>query len=296
MGKADSMASGHILAALVMTGWGLTFIGTKILLRSFSPTEIILMRFILSYLTLWLVHPAILRTGGIKEELPYIIAGTMGVTCYYLLENVALTLTMASNVGIIIATSPFFTAILAGIVYGKEERADWHFYLGCMIAFAGIIIISVNGAELHMNPLGDLLTVGAAISWAFYGLAMKKIHLFCHDNILNSRRIFFWGLLTSAPICLISGFHPDYHAIIQPLNLTILLALGTGAGAICYVLWNMASEILGPVRVNVYIYLDPVVAVLGSALILHEPVTAKAVAGIVLILGGLIYSETHGSF
>ncbi len=284
---------GHILAALVMTGWGTTFIGTKVLLRSFSPTEIILLRFLISYLTLWVIRPKRIRLTGWKQELPYIIAGTMGVTCYYLLENVALTFTMASNVGIIVATAPFFTAILARMIYGDEEKAGWHFYLGCGISFVGIIVISINGAQLNMNPLGDLLTVGAAMSWAFYSLALKKIHNYGYDDILNSRRIFFWGLVTSVPICLLTGFHPAVEEILKPLNLAILLALGIGAGAICYVLWNMASGILGPVRVNVYIYLDPVVAVAASAMVLHEPITLKAILGTILILGGLIISEFH---
>lgn len=56
-----------------------------------------------------------------KQELYFAAAGLCGVTLYYLLENIALTYTFVSNVGVIISIAPFFTAILAH-VFLKGER------------------------------------------------------------------------------------------------------------------------------------------------------------------------------
>ena len=167
---------GHLLAALAMTVWGVTFIMTKVLLRSFSPTEIIMMRFAISYLALAILQPRPLKFEGVRHELPYIAAGVMGITLYYLLENFALTYTLASNVGVIVATAPFFTALVAGLIFGEEERPGRAFFLGCILSFLGIVLISVNGAQLEMNPIGDLMTLGAALSWAFYSITIKSKH------------------------------------------------------------------------------------------------------------------------
>lgn len=57
-------------------------------------------------------------------------AGLCGICLYYLLENIALTYTMASNVGVIISVAPFFTAISAHIWMKTEEKLQIRFFLG----------------------------------------------------------------------------------------------------------------------------------------------------------------------
>ena len=59
---------------------------------------------------------------------------------YYLLENIALTYTMASNVGVIISVAPFFTAILAHIFLKQDEKLRANFFIGYLIAMAGLLL------------------------------------------------------------------------------------------------------------------------------------------------------------
>lgn len=75
------------------------------------------------------------------------------------------------------------------------------------------------------------------------------------------------------------------------MNLFNMLYLGLGASAACFVTWNFAVKVLGAVKSVVYIYLNPVVTVFASALILREPVTVLSAAGTLLTLAGLILSE-----
>lgn len=103
-------AKGHFLALFTICVWGTTFIATKVLLKAFTPIEILFMRFLMGYFILLLMNHQGLSVSNIKQELYFIGAGITGVTLYFLLENIALTYTYASNVGIIIATAPFFTA------------------------------------------------------------------------------------------------------------------------------------------------------------------------------------------
>jgi drug/metabolite transporter (DMT)-like permease len=70
-----------------------------------------------------------------------------------------------------------------------------------------------------------------------------------------------------------------------------MLFLGLGASALCFVTWNYAVGVLGPVKTSVYIYVNPIVTVVTSAIILHERITVIAMAGVVLILAGLYLSE-----
>lgn len=96
------------LAVITIFIWGTTFISTKILLDAISPIEILFLRFIIGFLVLLLVYPHWFSVKEKKQELYFAGAGLCGVTLYYLLENIALTYTFASNVGVIISIAPFF--------------------------------------------------------------------------------------------------------------------------------------------------------------------------------------------
>ena len=97
--KFDRTTPGHLAALLTIFIWGTTFISTKILLKDFQPIEILLFRFLLGAAALFLVCPRRIKGTSPKQELTLAAAGLCGICLYYLLENIALTYTMASNVG-----------------------------------------------------------------------------------------------------------------------------------------------------------------------------------------------------
>ena len=99
--------------------WGTTFISTKVLLKAITPIEILFLRFTIGLIVLSLVYPRRLKIKERKQELYFAAAGLCGVTLYYLLENIALTYTFASNVGVIISIAPFFTAVFATSIFKR---------------------------------------------------------------------------------------------------------------------------------------------------------------------------------
>ena len=84
---------GHALACMTILIWGTTFISTKVLLRDFTPLQILFTRFMIGYLALWAVCPKLTKIRRKKEELYFLAAGLCGVTLYFLMENIALTYT-----------------------------------------------------------------------------------------------------------------------------------------------------------------------------------------------------------
>lgn len=100
--------AGHLSALLTILIWGTTFISTKVLLVAFQPVEILFFRFVLGFLALLVICPHRLFGTTRWQELTFAAAGFCGVCLYYRLENIALTYTMASNVGVIISVAPFF--------------------------------------------------------------------------------------------------------------------------------------------------------------------------------------------
>lgn len=282
---------GHIVAILTIAIWGTTFISTKLLLNDFTPIEILFFRFIMGLIALIIVYPHRLKVKDKKHELLFAGAGLCGVTLYYLLENIALTYTMASNVGVICSLAPFFTAILI-YLFLKDEPLRGNFFIGFVVAMVGISLISFSGtSNFQLNPLGDLLAVGATIVWAFYSLFTRKISSYGYNTIQITRRMFFYGIIFMLPALFLYNFRLGIERFANPVNLFNIIFLGLGASALCFVTWNFALKVLGAVRTSIYIYMIPVITVVTSMIILHEKITGMAALGTILTLAGLFVSE-----
>lgn len=282
---------GHLASLLTICIWGTTFVSTKILLVDFQPVEILFFRFVMGLIALLLVYPRRLKGTSRSQELSFAAAGLCGVCLYYLLENIALTYALASNVGVIISVSPFFTGLLSHLLL-KEEKPKANFFLGFAVAMAGIVLISFNGSRLELSPAGDLLALLAALVWALYSVLTKKISGYGYHTILTTRRIFFYGLLFMIPALFLFDFELRLSRFADSGYLFNIIFLGLGASALCFVTWNFAVKVLGAVKTSIYLYMVPVITVVTSVLILHEQITVLAACGTILTLVGLFLSES----
>lgn len=107
----------HAAAILTILIWGATFTSTKVLLQAFAPIEILFLRFLLGACALLLACPRLLHVRDRRREVTFALAGLCGVTLYFLLENIALSYSTASNVGVLVGISPFLTALLAALTW-----------------------------------------------------------------------------------------------------------------------------------------------------------------------------------
>ncbi|OMF15271.1 EamA family transporter [Paenibacillus amylolyticus] len=285
------VSTGHLHALFTILIWGTTFVSTKVLLIDFTPVEILFFRFLIGYLVLLLIYPRSLRIASFREEWLFIGAGLCGVTLYFLIENIALVYTTASNVGVIVSIAPFFTAVLAHF-FLDGEKLTRRFIIGFGIALSGIILIALNGSfVLQLNPVGDLLAFIAPAVWAIYSVLMRKIGELPYHTIGATRKVFFYGLVLMLPALLLSDFHLELGRFKNMTNLSNLLYLGLGASALCFVTWNRTVNLLGAIKASVYIYLVPVITVVSSAIILREQITWVILLGAFLTLFGSYISE-----
>lgn len=235
----------------------------------FKPVEILFFRFIMGFLVLLIICPHRLKGVEWKQEATFIASGLSGICLYYLLENIALTYTLASNVDVIISVAPFFTAILAHVFMKAEEKLRVNFFVGLIVAMAGIILISFNGSKLELKPKGDILAIIAAFVWACYSILTKQISSYGYPVILTTRRTFFYGILFMIPTLLFFDFNIELSRFTNITYLLNILYLGLDASALCFVTWNFAVKILGAVKTSVYIYMVPVITVVTSVVKIH---------------------------
>ncbi|MDY5239552.1 MAG: DMT family transporter [Bacteroides helcogenes] len=277
----------HIIAVLTVGIWGLTFISTKVLIESgLSPQEIFLIRFLVAYVGIWFISPHKFFADNWKDEFWLLAGGITGGSFYFLTENTAIGITLVSNVSFIVCTAPLLTTILALMIYKKEKATRW-LVAGSLIALLGVALVVYNGNfVLRISPLGDLLSLSAALMWAFYSLIIKKI-TDRYSTVFITRKVFFYGVLTILPFFVIHPWQFDVERLLRPAILFNLLFLGVLASLICFVVWNMVLKRLGTIKASNYIYLNPVFTLAGSVLLLGEHLTPVALSGAVLILGGV---------
>lgn len=286
--KNHGRLTGYLFALFTIIVWGSTFISSKKLLVFYTPAQIMLTRFLLAYCALWLLRPRKL-TLSLRQEALFLLLGLTGCSIYFYTENTALTYTLASNVSIIVAAAPIFTAVIAHVA--GEERFRRSTLWGFLIAFAGVILVVCNGTfVLKLNPRGDLLALGAALCWAAYSVLLRR-NTGDLDPILVTRRTLFWGLVTALPLVLLEGVPYPTAPLLTPTAAGNFLFLGLIGSGLCYVLWNHAFRLLGVVATNNFIYLNPFITIVAARIFLGERISPLALLGAALITAGVAASQ-----
>ena len=286
--KNRQTLTGYLFATFTITVWGSTFISSKTLLAVYTPAQIMLTRFLLAYAMLWLLRPKKLNCNW-KEEIVFLLLGLSGCSVYFYTENSALTYTLASNVSIIVAAAPIFTAILAH--FAGVERFRSGTLWGFLIAFSGVILVVCNGTfVLKLNPRGDLLALAAALCWAVYSVLIRKLDDSL-DSLLITRRTLFWGILTAIPMVLLEGQPYPTEPLLTPVIAGNFLFLGLIGSGLCFVLWNRAFAYLGVVTTNSFIYVQPFITILVGWVFLREPISPLALVGAGLITAGVVATQ-----
>lgn len=281
----------HLIALIIVSIWGITFISTKVLLfEGLSPADIFFYRFALAYIGIWFFGKSRLFSKSVRDELIFVLIGITGGSAYFLTENFALDYTLASNVALLVCTAPLLTALFSRI-FLKSEKIGRSLVQGSLVALLGVALVVFNGRFiLQLNPLGDLLSVSAAMCWAIYTILLKKVTS-RYSILFITRKVFFYGLLTILPVFIFFPLKTDTAILLQPDVIGNLLFLGVVASLLCFYFWNMVVKYLGAVQTTNYVYVVPVVTLIASYLILDEPITTIAIVGAILILAGVWWAE-----
>lgn len=281
----------HIMAIFTIIVWGTTFVSTKVLINDgLSPIEIFLYRFSLAYVGIWLLSPKPFFAKTVKDEILCVVAGMGGGSLYFMFENTALRITLASNVSLIICTAPIFTAFLSYLIY-RKEKLKFHLIMGSLIALFGVALVVFNGSFiLQLSPLGDLLTILAALSWAFYGIVLRRLNK-SYSTLFITRKVFFYGVVTMLPFLAFNSSVFHFSLLTNPKIIANLVFLGILASLLCYIMWNSAVKELGIMKTSNYIYFVPLITLLTSAIVINEQITYIAILGSMFIILGVYIAE-----
>lgn len=273
--------------ALLALIWGSAFLWIKLADRGFSPVEVTLARLALGAAVLFIMvclrHEAIPRPGLVWVHIA--VAALFANAAPYLLFAVAEQRVDSSTAGIINATTPLWTVVLALAVRHQKTVTSWQ-AAGLVFGFAGAVLIftpwhSASG----LVSAGGLECLAASASYAVSYIYM--------DRYLARRGIGPVVLsacqLTLAAVMLalalpVSGVQTPRITAGDLAAVAVLGILGTG---LAYVLNYQIITSEGATVASTVTYLVPVVAIVLGVLVLSETITATVLAGIALVLTGV---------
>lgn len=261
--------------------WGSTYLAIRVALVGYPPFFMAAIRFLIASILML----AALRWRGVamptaRQWINCAITGTLllgfgnGLVCFA--EQ-----TVASGIAAVaVASMPLFAAVFAGFYRQWPNRAEW---IGLLVGFAGVIMLNFGG-DLRGSPLGALALVTGAASWAFGSVWARRQDM-PHPAMSTAAQ-----MLCGSVVLAIAGWIGGERIAAMPssdatLALGYLVVAGSllGFSAYIYLLHHVR-----PALATSYAYINPPVAVLVGVLLGGESVRTLDIAGMVVILAGVI--------
>ena len=273
--------------ALLALIWGSGFLWIKLADRGFSPAEVTLARLVLGAAALFAIVLArreqVPRAGRLWGHIA--VAALFGNAVPYLLFAVAEQHVDSSTAGIINATTPLWTVVLALAVRHQKTVTGWQ-VAGLITGFAGTLLIFTPWHTASgLVSAGGLECLAASVSYAVGYIYMDR---FLARRGLGPVVLSACQLLAASVMLAIalpaSGAQAVHASAESVVALAVLGIIGTG---FAYVLNYQIITSEGATVASTVTYLLPVVAIALGVLVLGESITVSALTGIALVLAGV---------
>jgi drug/metabolite transporter (DMT)-like permease len=271
-----------LLLLLLAAIWGASYMLIKIGLRDMSPEMVAFARVALAAVVLMPIAAMQGALRGLRGRLGVIaIVGAVQVAGPFWLIPAGEQEITSALAGILVATTPIFTALLA-IRVDHEERSEGLRLLGVAIGVVGVVLLF--GLDLVGSTaalLGGLAVVLASVGYSVGGFVVK--HRLSDVRPLG---VVASVMAASAVLLLIPAAvsAPSSAPGLGPLAAVAALGVvGTGAA---FVIFYLLIGTVGPARTIIVSYLAPGFAVMYGGALLGEDITVATLLGLALIVGG----------
>ncbi|MCA0270312.1 MAG: DMT family transporter [Bacteroidetes bacterium] len=273
--------------------WGANVPILKIALREVPTSVANAFRFSLSAVTLGVLGWTEMRRLGRpflqpwREHKAWLIA--LGVLAYVLYQEafiLGITRTSSLSVGLINATSPLWTALLAHATNTQRmRRAGW---VGLLVSFSGALVVVVGGRMGHGEDTltGNLIVLFGSVMWSAFTVLSRRL-----TGKVPAATVTFYEILVALPVLYLlavpdlAGFHV---AAVSGATWAALVFSGVLSVGLTLVIWNLGVEHLGPTATGAYSNLIPLATAVAAYVLLGDLVSPVQLVGGALILGGLV--------
>lgn len=288
-----------MLAAIIVSLiWGLSFVAASIVLKTLSPVTLATLRFILASL----LFVPIIASNALKGALPsgadlkeMALLGFLSISLYFWLQYTGVKYAGAGvSALLVVGFIPILTGVASSIIL-KEAMGRGR-VLGAATGFLGVAMITLpklTGVHVDTGFLfGVACLLGNAVCWSLYSTLSRRLMQRTGRPAFVTSYVTLFGTLFLVPLSLTS----DWGSLAalnanQWVSVLYLAVVCSGGG---YLLWNFALSRLESVRAAIWLYLEPVSAFLGEAVIMGVvPDTVTAAGGVLVLLGAIVTSVSR---
>jgi drug/metabolite transporter (DMT)-like permease len=271
-----------ILFSLLSALWGASYLFIKVALEDLSPAMIVFVRTLLGALVLLPFAFGRRSLGALRGRvLAVVLLAAVQVAGPFMLISVGEQEISSGLAGILVATAPIFTALLAIRVDHSERSTGWSL-AGVVVGIAGVaLLLGVDAGGDGAALVGGLLVVVASLGYAIGGFMLKRGFAEVPPvtavtaTLLASAAMTLPAALVTAP-----GSFPGLEATAS------MLALGAGGTGIAFVIFYTLIAGVGPAKASLVAYVSPGFAVVYGVILLGERVSWGTVLGLALVLAG----------
>lgn len=278
---------------IAMIFWGLSFVWYKQALEYFPPVSLVLARLVISFPLIMIAAISMKRLKKIaRADLSlFFLLAFFEPLMYFLGESYGMLYLSSTTASIIIATIPLFTSFAAFIFL--NEKLTFKNYLGMIVSFTGVLVVVFSDRNnLSATWKGIILIMIAVFSAIGYGLLIKRIAgkynsltIVSVQNLIGA--IYFLPLFLIIDLKKILVIDWKFTMILPVLYLAIF------ASTFAYVGFIQGVRKLGISKATVFTNFIPVFTALFALILLNESLSAFKIAGICLVVGGLIMTQAN---
>lgn len=287
----------YLLMLAVVAVWGATFVVVKAALNDASPAAFNCVRMTLAFAVLAVAYRRYWRALSRFQ----IVAGALAGLCMalgYQFQTIGLVRTTPSKsafiTGLLVVMVPFLAAI-PGLRPQGAHPPRWNAFAGALLAFAGILLLTVPaqaGAspllpDLSTINLGDVLTFGCSVSFALHCIVLARVSPEMNFRPLAMLQVGFCALFMLLTLPLVE--QPQMHC--TPRLLAALAVTALLATAAAFSIQSWVQSVLPPTHTALILTMEPAFAWLTSFLVMGERLGLRPAIGAGLILAGILLTE-----
>ena len=284
-----------VILVLVAAVWGTTYVYQRIANGILDPFIFTGVRFFIGAFTI-LPFYFLLQTrtkgstkkGQVKNSLFY--GAVIGLVLLFaiMFQQIGLFYTSAAKAGFISGMYVIFTP-LVGVVLFREKKQSIVVYLCCLLAFSGLLALSLETTEFTINQ-GDIMLILSALFWAiqivFISHSVHKVDVL----LFASMQFLFCSFF-----CFFIAFFIGETLSLDALKAASYIIIFTGVISVglCFSIQVFAQKFASSVSVAVIFSLESIFAALAEAIILNEFLTFSETVGCLLILSAILLMQLH---
>lgn len=285
----------YLLMLFVVAVWGSTFVLIKGALADATPAAFNLVRMTLAFVVLAVAY----HRAWCHIRIWHVTSGALVGLCLatgYQFQTIGLVRTTPSKsafiTGLVVVLVPLLSSI-PGLCPPGARPPRWNAFLGVALGFMGIVLLTAPAAGAGLLPdfssinMGDVLTLGCAVGFAFHCLALSHISPRIGFQPLALLQVGWCAVFMAISLPFIE--HP--HVTWTPRLFVALGIAAVLATAAAFSIQSWAQSILPPTHTALILTLEPVFAWITSYLVMGERLGLRATSGALLILSGIALAE-----